>query len=235
MTEPKKTVLVTGANRGIGLAISKQLSEKDFYVFLGCRDVQACTDIILREEMNPDHCIPILIDMDIPDSMDRAIGHILNTVGRIDALINNAGVLYDEDKAGLYVSKEIVTNTMETNAIGPLLLMQKVIPIMQDNKYGRIVNISTDMSLIRSMYAERLAYRISKSALNVITKVLATEVADDNILINVMSPGWVRTDMGGTNAPRRPEEAADTAVYLATLPENGPSGCFFKDRKIVPW
>jgi NAD(P)-dependent dehydrogenase (short-subunit alcohol dehydrogenase family) len=167
--------------------------------------------------------------------MDRAIGHILNVSGSIDSLINNAGVLFDEDRAGLYLSKDILNKTLETNTIGPLILMQKVIPIMQDNKYGRIVNVSTDMSLIRSMYSERLAYRISKSALNVMTKVLATEVSDDNILINAMSPGWVRTDMGGTNAPRSPEEVADTAVYLATLPDNGPSGCFFKDRKIVPW
>ncbi len=125
--------------------------------------------------------------------------------------------------------------TMETNVYGPYLLCQALVPLMKKNNYGRIVNISSGLGQLNDMGGGYPAYRMSKTAINVITRILAAELAGTNILVNSMCPGWVKTRMGGEGATRSVEEGADTAVWLSTLPDGGPTGKIFRDRKEVPW
>ena len=125
--------------------------------------------------------------------------------------------------------------TLETNFYGPLKLCRAFVPLMRENDYGRIVNVSSSMGSIASMGGRSAAYKLSKTALNALTRIMADEVGKENIKVNTMSPGWVRTDMGGSNAPRSLAEGADTIVWLATLPDDGPSGGFFQDRSPIAW
>jgi NAD(P)-dependent dehydrogenase (short-subunit alcohol dehydrogenase family) len=156
--------------------------------------------------------------------------------GRLDVLVNNAGIMIDPQ--GLrFLDSGIKTyrDSLETNLFGPLLLCQAIAPLMKKNGYGRIVNLSSGLGQLSEMGGGTPAYRISKTALNALTRILAAELKDANILVNAMCPGWVKTDMGGPKAPRTPQQAAVTAVWLATLADRGPSGGFFRDRKRLRW
>jgi NAD(P)-dependent dehydrogenase (short-subunit alcohol dehydrogenase family) len=159
-------------------------------------------------------------------------------------LVNNAGIQIDAGTSVLELGMTQLLNTLKTNAFGPLLLSQACIPIMRSNHYGRIVNMAstlgslTDIADPRSSYPEEVgspAYRLSKTLLNGITLLLAAELRVGNILVNSACPGWVRTDMGGNRATLSVKEGADTPVWLATLPDGGPTGGFFRDRQPVPW
>jgi NAD(P)-dependent dehydrogenase (short-subunit alcohol dehydrogenase family) len=130
---------------------------------------------------------------------------------------------------------DVYRDTLETNLFGPLQLAQAVVPLMKAKRYGRIVNFSSGLGQLSEMAAGTPAYRISKTALNALTRILAAEFQGSNILVNSMCPGWVRTEMGGDGAPRTPEQGADTALWLATLPDDGPTGGFFRDRKPIAW
>ena len=151
--------------------------------------------------------------------------------------MNNAGILIDESDLPSETNPKTIRTTLETNLLGPWRLCQALIPLMKRNEYGRIVNVSSGAGALSemsgSLYAP--AYSISKTALNALTIMLASELRGSNILVNAVCPGWVRTDMGGTSAPRSVEEGADTAVWLATLPDNGPTGGFFRDRTRIEW
>ncbi len=155
--------------------------------------------------------------------------------GRLDILINNAGILIDRGITGLTVTKEMFTKKLETNLYGPLFLRRVIIPLMKRYKFCRIVNLSSGYGALNKMGAGHPAYRVSKTALNAVTANLAAEVMEHNILINAVDPGWVRTDMGSQNAERSVEEVADTAVWLALLPDDGPTGGFFRDKKQCQW
>jgi NAD(P)-dependent dehydrogenase (short-subunit alcohol dehydrogenase family) len=158
------------------------------------------------------------------------------TYERCDILVNNAGILADPRGSRFLDSRPATyRQTLDTNLFGPLLLSQALVPLMTSNRYGRIVNISSGQGQLSDMGAGTPAYRISKTALNALTRVLAAEFANSGILVNSMCPGWVRTDMGGPGAPRTVEQGADTAVWLATLPDDGPNGGFFRDRKPIAW
>jgi NAD(P)-dependent dehydrogenase (short-subunit alcohol dehydrogenase family) len=125
--------------------------------------------------------------------------------------------------------------TLDTNLLGPLLMIQALVPLMKRKGYGRIVNVSSGQGQLTDMGVGTPAYRVSKTALNALTRTTAAELKGSGILANAMCPGWVRTDMGGSGAPRSVEQGADTALWLATLPDNGPSGGYFRDRKPIPW
>jgi len=239
----KRVALVTGANRGIGFEIARQLAAKAITVFIAARDQNR--GLKAREKLRR-HGFDvhfILLDVTDPMSIQAAVGRIKDEFERLDILVNNAGIMIDSHTHISELDVTIFQNTLETNVFGPLLLSQACISLMKTNNYGRIVNISstlgslTDIASPASPYAEvrSPAYRLSKTILNGITVMLAAELRGSNILVNSACPGWVRTDLGGSRAPLSPEQGADTPVWLATLPNGGPTGGFFRDRQPIPW
>ncbi|MGQ9501396.1 MAG: SDR family oxidoreductase [Anaerolineae bacterium] len=231
----QRIALVTGANRGLGFEIARQLAQRGVHVVLTARSAekgQAATEQLQAAGWRVSFQ---QLDVTRPESIQHAVNAVHTQFGRLDILINNAAVLLGYTTPGLQFPISLIRELMEVNTYGPLLMCQSVIPIMQQQNYGRIVNISSRAGQLASIGGGSLGYRMSKAALNVITRVLAAEVRDYNILINSMSPGHIRTDMGGPQAPRSPEQGADTAVWLALLPDGGPSGQFFFEREPIAW
>ncbi len=230
-----RIALVTGANRGLGFEITRQLAQRGVHVVLTARSVEKGQAAAERLRASGWHVSFQPLDVTQPESIRDAVEAVYTQFGRMDILINNAAVLLGYTTPGLQFPIPLIRELMEVNTYGPLLMCQAVIPVMQQQNYGRIVNISSRAGQLTSMGGGSLGYRMSKAALNVITRVLAAEVRDYNILINSMSPGHIRTDMGGPQAPRSPEQGADTAVWLALLPDGGPSGQFFFEREPIAW
>jgi len=239
----KRVALVTGANRGIGYAISRRLGEQNITVVLGARDprkgTEACSRLLGEGLDVHFELLDVIDEKSIKSAIERIQAHF----GRLDILINNAGIMIDGEEDALNVDQETVRETLRINVLGPLMLCQYCIPLMQAGGYGRIVNMAsglgslTEMADPESAYAgvRAPAYRLSKAGLNCITTLMAKEVRGDNILINSACPGWVRTDMGGDQAPLTPEQGADTPVWLATLPDCGPTGGVYRERTLIPW
>jgi NAD(P)-dependent dehydrogenase (short-subunit alcohol dehydrogenase family) len=229
-----KIALVTGSNKGIGFEICRQLAKNNVQVILTSPDpelgLEAC-ETLSKEGLQLDYH---QLDVTDEQSIQEMVDYVESKYGQLDILVNNAGILLDR---GSVFTTDINTirQTMETNVYGPLLLTQKLIPLMEKHNYGRIVNISSGMGQLSDMNGGVTAYRISKVSINALTRMIAYELQGTNILVNTMCPGWVRTDMGGADATRSPEEGADTAVWLALLPDDGPSGKFFRDRQEFPW
>lgn len=232
----QKIVLITGANRGIGYATAEALGKLGMKILLGIRDDISGKETEKKLIAQGFDARYIFLDVTQEKNIKDTIALIIRDYGRLDVLINNAGILIDDNMPSLEISLDIIQKTIATNVYGPLLLCQAVIPIMKRNRYGRIVNISSEMGSITNMtVGGNLGYRISKAALNVLTRVFSDEAHDSRILINSMCPGWVQTSMGGADAPKTVEEGADTVVFLATLPENGPRNKFFQDRQEIAW
>jgi len=239
----QRVALVTGANRVIGFAVAERLAQSEYTVILGARDEDkgAQARSALGEHGRDVH--DMLLDVTEATSIQAALGKIKDMFGRLDVLVNNAGIQIDGETTILELAPVTLQNTIETNAYGPLLLSQACIPLMKANGYGRIVNISSTLGALsdianpESPYTgvDSPAYRISKTLLNAMTVLLAKELRGSNILVNSVCPGWVRTDMGGPRAPRSVDEAVETPVWLATLPDGGPTGGFFRDRQPIPW
>lgn len=230
-----RIALVTGANRGLGFEIAHQLAQRGVHVVLTARSAEKGQAAAERLRASGWHISFQQLDVTQPESIRGAVNAVCAQFGRLDILVNNAAVLLGYTTPGLQFPIPLIRELMEVNTYGPLLMCQAVIPVMQQQNYGRIVNISSRAGQLASMGGGSLGYRMSKAALNVITRVLAAEVRDYNILINSMSPGHIRTDMGGPQAPRSPEQGADTAVWLALLPDGGPSGQFFFEREPIAW
>lgn len=235
----KRVALISGANRGIGLEAARQLARKGVHVVIGSRDLekgQAAAQSITDEGYGAE-----TVQLDVTDghSIATAVEEIVRRHGRIDILVNNAAILIDGPggfRSSLFeLRAETARQTWETNVLGPLRLTQAVVPIMQRNGYGRIVNLSSGAGQLSDMRSGFPAYRLSKTALNALTRITASELASTNIKVNAVCPGWVRTDMGGAEAERPVEVGAETPVWLATLPENGPTGGFFRDLRAIPW
>jgi NAD(P)-dependent dehydrogenase (short-subunit alcohol dehydrogenase family) len=240
MTDESPIAVISGASRGLGFETCRQLGRRGYRVLLTARDhvrgkaaAAALKDEGLKVEFYP-------LDVTDADSVQALAGHLEREVGRLDALINNAGVFLDpmppEDPSASSVFRADIATlrySMETNAYGPLRLCQALIPLMRGR--GSVVNVSSGMGQLAEMNGCCPGYRFSKAAINVLTRVLADELRDTRIMVNSVCPGWVRTEMGGPNADRSVEEGADTIVWLATLPDDGPSGGFFRDRKPIPW
>ena len=217
--------LVSGASRGIGAEIARQLAaDHGFAVFAGARDPD---DIEEGEGI-----IPIELDVTDQDTVDAAQEQIGSDPGHLDALVNNAGV-YGDPIGVVDYDLERAHEVFEVNTFGPWRLCQAFVPLLQRSSQPRVVNVSSGAGQLSDMDGGRAAYRLSKAALNALTRTLAAD--EREIKVNSMCPGWVRTDMGGSSATRSVEEGADTAVWLSTLPDDGPTGGFFRNREPIPW
>lgn len=238
MSTEKKIALVTGANRGIGFAIAKELAQCGHHVLMGVRNLdrgQGALQQILSEKR---HAELVEIDVASEESIRDLFRNIDSKFGKLDILVNNAGVLLDRDHGGgnlFETSVDTIRATLETNVFGPFMLSQLFVPGMLKRNYGRVVNISSGMGQLSEMGGGFPAYRISKTSLNAVTRIFAAEAHGKDVLINSMCPGWVKTDMGGAGADRPPEKGAETAVWLSMLPSGGPSGMFFRDKTPIPW
>jgi NAD(P)-dependent dehydrogenase (short-subunit alcohol dehydrogenase family) len=227
-------VVVTGANRGIGFEISRQLASRGAQVILTARKPEAGKAAVkklaaqnLTVQFRP-------LDVTSTKSIIALREFLKQTYGQIDVLINNAGIIAKGDAPGLEVDMETVRVTLETNALGPLHLSQTLVPLLLRSKRGRIVNISSGMGAFSEMDDDYAAYRISKTALNAITAILAAGLRR-KIAVNAVCPGWVRTAMGGRSAERDVAEGADTPVWLALDAPQSLTGKFVRDRKVIPW
>ena len=232
----RRIAIVTGGNRGIGHEIARQLVKNDIYVVVGARDAAKCEQAVasLRKEGSNVSGFPL--DVNDTHSVRRFVELVEKQHGSPAILVNNAGVYPESTQAKVVdTPTSIWRETLETNLFGAVRMCREIVPLMTKLRFGRIVNVSSGLGQIQHMGEGSPAYRVSKAALNALTRTLAAEVAGSGILVNSMSPGWVRTDMGGDEAPRSVEEGADTAVWLCLLPSNGPTGQFFRDRKPIPW
>ncbi|CFX49744.1 Short-chain dehydrogenase [Candidatus Filomicrobium marinum] len=234
-----RVALVTGANRGIGLEIVRQLGRLGVMPIIASRELdkgKRAAEQLASEGLEP---AVVQLDVDDPQSIATGVANAKDLFGRIDILVNNAGILIDGPSSGAptveNVPLSIVQQTFTTNIFGPLLMIQAVLPTMKEIGYGRIVNLSSGLGQLSEMGGGYPAYRMSKAALNTLTRTLASDLGHGDIKVNAMCPGWVKTDMGGPEATRSPEEGAETAVWLATLDDSGPTGGFFRDKKQIAW
>lgn len=232
-----KNVLVTGGNRGVGLEIVKGMVAEGYKVLMACRDedagLEAKKDIVGGDL----HVIEMPLDNEsaIVDAFTRAEA----VYGPIDILINNAGVL--DDTQWTDVTSESFASSMQVNVFAPLTLIQQTLPKMIERGFGRIINVSSSYGSFHESLAGPFSYAISKAAVNALTVKMAAVVdnakedEEIDVAVNSMTPGWVHTRMGGSDAPKTPEEGADTAIWLAMLEDDVPNGKFFKDRKEIAW
>jgi NAD(P)-dependent dehydrogenase (short-subunit alcohol dehydrogenase family) len=231
----ERVALVTGANRGLGLESSRQLLARGLRVALAGRDLAAAERA--RRELAAGSSDALAVRLDVTDraSIEAARRTISEQWGAVDVLINNAAVLLDEDADVLAIPAEHFRRTLDTNLLGVIEVCRVFVPSMAERGYGRVVNVSSGAGQLSTMSTYAPAYSISKAALNAFTRILAETYRRRGVLANVVDPGWVRTEMGGPSAPRSPEEGADTIVWLATLPDRGPTAGFFRDRRPIDW
>jgi NAD(P)-dependent dehydrogenase (short-subunit alcohol dehydrogenase family) len=229
-----RIALVTGANRGIGFEVCRQLATEGFLVLLTARDARkakAAADALSRAG----RVEPLALDVADANSIAKAAAEVARRHGQLDILINNAGINYDtwETVENADINGTVM-ETITTNLLGPWRVCQAFLPLLRKSRAGRIVNVSSESGSLAHMGAGPPAYQVTKSALNALTRTLAGELLGSHILVNSVCPGWVATDMGGTGG-RPVAEGAAGIVWAATLPDDGPSGGFFRDGKPLPW
>ncbi len=231
----ERVAVVTGGNKGIGREICRQLSAKGVRTILTARDVGRGRAAREALEKSGSSALFHQLDVTDSDSIGGLAAYVEKEFGRLDILVNNAAIRTDQGTAGENVSLDILREMMEANTYGVLAVCQRLVPLLKKSPGGRIVNVSSGLGSLANMGGGSPAYRITKTAVNAVTRILADELKSSGILVNSVHPGWVRTDMGGRNAAKSVEEGADTPVWLALLPDGGPTGGFFRDRKPMPW
>lgn len=234
MNDPNKNIaLVTGGNRGIGLELCLQLAQAGMHVILTARDATkgiAAATLLQKQALSVS-----FYPLDVTDltSIRQVAAHVHEQWGRLDLLVNNAAVFL-RDAGAASVPTPQLRKSMEINFFGPVQLTQTLIPCLKKSKAARIINISSGMGAMNEMRGGDAGYRISKTALNAFTAILAADLADTNIQVNSVCPGWVKTDMGGPGAPREIKTAVSNIVWLA-MAAHVPNGKFLRDRKVIDW
>lgn len=229
MTVSTRTALVTGANRGIGLAIAEALAQKGVRVLAAARTDERAAE---AAQSIGSGVIGVRLDLDDPSTVEGATAAIRDEHGPIDILVNNAAIL--DRTTGIDVSLEQLTESMNVNVLSAFATIRALAPHMEERGWGRIVNLSSGWGSFGEGLGGPLAYAVTKAALNAVTLSLSQTLGSD-VKINAVCPGWVRTRMGGEGANLSPEEGADTPVWLATLPDDGPTGGFFRRRSPIQW
>jgi len=229
-----KTALVTGANKGIGREVARQLARKGFHVFVGARNRKAGRKAVDEIVKDGGKASFLEIDVSDNDSVIAAEGEFSKMADHLDVLVNNAGIVVDGDDAILEISDDLLQQTLETNTLGALRVTRGFVPFLRKSKAPRVINVSSGSGqLTGGADGWAPAYSISKTALNGVTSQLAASLP--KFAVNSVCPGWVRTDMGGENASRSVEEGADTIVWLASEAPQELTGKFLRDRKEIPW
>lgn len=234
LPDDTRIALVTGANRGIGLEVVRQLARQGMTIILGARDLEkgeAAAERLTNERLS---VLARRLDVTDQDSINCLAAEVEREFGRLDVLINNAGIHYDTWQRATNASMDTAHEAMETNLFGAWRVAQAFVPLIRKSKQGRIVNVSSEAGSLTGMGAGTPAYSVSKAALNAFTRVLAAELKDSGILVNAVCPGWVATDMGGTGG-RPVEEGAASVVWAATLQGVDTTGGFWRDGKPLPW
>lgn len=229
-----KIAIVTGANRGIGFAVAKGLLQKGLTVIATSRNKEK-GKIAIQELSAYGEALYHQLDVTKGESIQRLFDFTNKQFGKLDVLINNAGINYDTYQHIENADLEEVKTTWETNTLAPWKMIQSFLPLLRKSKAARIVNVSSGSGKLASQDGTTPGYSLSKLALNGITLAFARHLENDDILVNSVCPGWVRTDMGGSNASRSPEKGAETIIWAALLDENGPTGKFFRDKKEIEW
>jgi NAD(P)-dependent dehydrogenase (short-subunit alcohol dehydrogenase family) len=235
MSKDIKVALVTGGNRGIGYELVKQLAQKGFKVILASRDSEMGHEVAQKlKESNLDVSL-LVMDVNNQESIRQAAITVNERYGKLDVLINNAGVYLEENKKLVAMDPSILEKTMATNFFGVYHVIRSFIPLMEKQGYGRIINVSSEYGAMSEMsYPGVGAYKLSKFAINGLTRLVAAEINSD-IKINAVDPGWVSSDMGGPSAPKSPKQAAESIFWLATIGPEGPNGGFFRDGIRIDW
>ncbi|NEO28217.1 MAG: SDR family NAD(P)-dependent oxidoreductase [Kamptonema sp. SIO4C4] len=230
-----KTALVTGGNRGIGLAVCQGLLEEGFEVILAARSLHRARTAL--SHLNREGKTVRLVELDVTNehSIDRAVDELYQELDSLNVLVNNAGVYPDEEVDILTVSRELLQLAMDTNTFGAIRVTQKLFPLLKKATAAKVINVSSGYGAWENLSSAVPSYSLSKLALNGATKLLADALKPAGIAVFAMCPGWVRTEMGGDAAPRDPEEGADTVIWLATEVSLMQTGKFFRDRQLIEY
>jgi NAD(P)-dependent dehydrogenase (short-subunit alcohol dehydrogenase family) len=223
----ERVAVVTGANRGIGLEVARQLGERGVHVVLGARDPA-------KAPLSGAAYDARQLDVTLPEHACALAEELYERYGRLDILVNNAAIHYDTWQRAADADLTVVREALETNLLGAWQLTQRMLPLLRRSRHPRIVNVSSESGALTGMTGGVPAYRVSKSALNALTRMLADELRGDRVLVNAVCPGWVATDMGGPGG-RPVADGAAGVVWAAELPDDGPTGGFFRDRRRLDW
>lgn len=229
-----RVVVITGANRGLGLEVARQLARRGDRVFVGSRDADAGKAAAAPLQAEGAEVVDVQLDVTDETSTARAAALVDETYGRLDALVNNAGADYDTWERAASVDFATVDHALATNLVGAWRTAVAFLPLLRRSAHPRIVNVSSQSGSLASMGAGTPAYAVSKAGLNALTRVLAAELRSERILVNSVCPGWVATDMGGAGG-RPVAEGAASILWGVDLPDGGPSGGFFRDGRPLPW
>ncbi|WP_394512329.1 SDR family oxidoreductase [Priestia aryabhattai] len=235
MKKHAKVALVTGGNRGIGYELVRQLAMDGFKVILTSRNSESGHAAV--QKLKESHLDVSFVAMDISSeaSIRQAAATVNEQYERLDVLINNAGIYLDKNQKIVNLDPSVLEKTLETNSFGAYHVIRSFMPLMEQQAYGRIINVSSEYGAMSEMSSSGVgAYKLSKLILNGLTQLIAAESTKD-IKTNAVDPGWVSSDMGGPSAPRTPQQAARSILWLATIGPEGPSGGFFKDGKQIDW
>lgn len=230
---PRPLAVVTGANRGIGYEVARQLAGRGFEVVLGSRDSSKGRRAAQALGGAAGGAHAVQLDVSDDASVTAMGSWVREQFGRADVLVNNAAIHYDAWQWANSADLDIVREALETNLLGAWRTTEELLPLLRDSPHGRIVNVSSEAGSISEMEGGSPAYSVSKACLNALTRLLAGELRRDGILVNAVCPGWTATDMGGGGRPV-PEGAA-SVVWACVLPDNGPTGGFFRDGNPLPW